>query len=56
MEPSLLSHRLELKLDGLLILGTSIKKRPDNHAEMIAILQELIETLSAPDVKDNELF
>lgn len=52
----LAGHRVELRCDGKLILGTSVAKRPENHGEMVALIKEIVAMMEAPDVPDHELF
>lgn len=44
--------RIELCLDGHVILGFSVKERPKNHAEMAALLRECVAALESPEVPD----
>jgi hypothetical protein len=42
--------RIELRCDGELILGASVKKRPTNSKEMDRLLKTLIKILKSPRV------
>lgn len=48
-------HGIELRCDGELILHCTIKERPNNHEEMVALLRCLIEIMNGKEVKDHEL-
>ena len=48
IKDGLCGARIELRCNGELILGTSVAKRPDNDAEYIALLEELLAVIKAP--------
>lgn len=54
-ENPMAGSRVELLCDGKLILGVSVRKRPENQDEMKAPLRELIETMGASDMPDPEV-
>jgi hypothetical protein len=54
---NLVYNRLEIRFNGELILGTSIgREKPKNHAELMALLQEILDYTNSPGVDDKELF
>lgn len=51
----LIGKRLELRLDGQLLVATTIDKKPESDAELVSILKELIQAIDAPTVEDTAL-
>lgn len=43
--------RIEIKADGVTIMGFSVPNRPGNDVEMIEILEEVISALKAPKIE-----
>lgn len=47
--------RMQILFNGKEMLGTSMRKAPENPKELIEVLKDLIGFLSAPDVSDEEV-
>jgi len=55
MDKILNAKRIELTVDGKMMMGLSVEKVPENNQELIEFLRDLADFLAAPNAEDKDV-